>query len=321
MANISKITIGGVTYDIEDGEARRILQLQSGGLGVSEGSNLEEVFADEIAATHGLDQEAKKWNWIRQRIRNSNFAGLFVGDYIPFTISQGDVSLKAEIAGINTYKNYGDTGFEVGNHIDFITRDCHPAETRFNIANFNNGTTVSPAPWLSSELYAKLNNLQMQVPSVAGATPTLITADFRSNGVYGTLPSALRDVIVQKRALIPRRHSAGVLLIDDTSWGWADIGYLWIPSEMEVYGTNVWGSLVPATPGNSIGGFQQYPIFANNMKRVKHAGEGGPRSRWWLLSARGGSSTHFCSVHSIGHANHDNASTATLRVPLCFRIA
>lgn len=317
METVSSVTVGGRVYDIEDAEARRMLQLQSGGLGISEGSNLEEVFALEIDATLGIDHETRKWNWIQQRIRQGNFAGLFVGDFIPFMI--GNNEFEAEIAGINTYKGYGDVA--VGNHIDFITRDCHPSETRFNVVNFNNGIAAMPSPWLCSELYAKLNNLQMQVPSTAAATPGVITVDFRNNGILGTLPEALRDVIVQKRALIPHRHTAGALLIDDNSWSWRDIGYLWLPSEMEVYGTNMWGSLVPATPGHSMGGFQQYPIFANNMKRVKHAGKGGARAWWWLLSARGGVSTLFCSVSGNGFASSANASTAAGRVPLCFRIA
>jgi hypothetical protein len=127
--------------------------------------------------------------------------------------------------------------------------------------------------------------------------------------------------MIQKRALLPSRYTAGALLTDDNSWAWQNAGFLWLPSEVEIYGMNAWGSITPANPGWNTGGFVQYPLFANNMKRVKGAGDGGVRSSWWLLSARGGSSTGFAVVSSDGIAGITTAANATIRVPLCFRVA
>jgi hypothetical protein len=274
------------------------------------GTDLTAKFAAEIAAA---PYNGDPWAWIKARIQAANFAGMFIGDYIPFTASGN--SVKAEIAGIDTYYNYGDT--VVGHHIDFISRDCWPETHAYNNANYNNGTSVSPSPWIASDLYAWLNSIAGNVPNATTADPALISVDYTASGVYDKLPATLQDVIVTKRAMLPYRYTAGSLLVDDNSWGWENAGKLWIPSEVEVYGIEQWGS----RNGYSGGGFQQYPIFTNNMKRVKSAGDGNSRAYWWLVSAYGGTSTNCTYVGGNGLASSRNASYATIRVPVCFRIA
>ena len=274
------------------------------------GIDLTVEYAAEIAVE---PYNGDVWAWIKARIQAANYTGLHIGDYIPF-VAGGNV-IKAEIGGIDTYYNYGDTA--VPHHIDFISRDCWPDAHVFNKVNYNNGTSVSPHPWLASDLYAWLNGLAMQVPNSTTADPTMVDVDYSATGVYNKLPAELKTVIVQKRAILPSRYTAGSLLIDDNSWAWADMGKLWVPSEIEVYGCEHWGS----KNGYSSGGFQQYPIFATNMKRVKGAGDGGARATWWLLSAFGGSSTSFAFVSYYGLGNASSASSTTIRAPLCFRIA
>jgi hypothetical protein len=82
----------------------------------------------------------------------------------------------------------------------------------------------------------------------------------------------------------------------------------------------MWGSNLSPNQGLASGGFVQYPLFANNMKRIKGAGDGGARASWWLLSARGGIATTCCSVSGNGIAYTGGASSAN-RAPLCFRVA
>lgn len=274
------------------------------------GIDLTVEYAAEIAVE---PYNGDVWAWIKARIQAANYTGLHIGDYIPF-VAGGNV-IKAEIGGIDTYYNYGDTA--VPHHIDFISRDCWPDAHVFNKVNYNNGTSVSPHPWLASDLYAWLNGLAMQVPNSTTADPTMVDVDYSATGVYNKLPAELKTVIVQKRAILPSRYTAGSLLIDDNSWAWADMGKLWVPSEIEVYGCEHWGS----KNGYSSGGFQQYPIFATNMKRVKGAGDGGARAAWWLLSAFGGGSAAFAFVYATGYGRYRYASFATIRAPLCFRIA
>lgn len=274
------------------------------------GIDLATKFATEIAAA---PYNGDVWAWIKARIQAVNYTGLHVGDYIPFVA--GGNTIKAEIGGMDTYYQYGDAA--VGHHIDFISRDCWPDTHVLNKVNYNNGTGISPHPWLASDLYAWLNSLSMQVPNATTANPALVAVNYSATGVYDKLPAALKAVIVNKRALLPVRYTAGALLTDDNSWAWADAGKLWIPSEVEVYGCEHWGS----RNGYSSGGFQQYPLFATNMKRVKGAGNGGDRCGWWLLSARGGIPSNFAIVYYGGDANTNAASYTGVRAPLCFRIS
>ena len=94
------------------------------------GENLVTKFAQEIA------DYTDEWAWIKARITAGNFDGLNIGDYIPVTCSN-NVSFNARIAGINTYKGYGDSA--VPNHIDFISASVWPTAFKMNLKNFNNG--------------------------------------------------------------------------------------------------------------------------------------------------------------------------------------
>jgi len=251
------------------------------------------------------------WHWLNARVQDRNFDNLNVGDFVPVVATDG-VVYEIEIAGINTYKGFGDPQL-VDDHIDFITRDCHPTTRTMNRVNFNNGTTVSSSPWLASEGEAWLNSKQKNVVSVAAATPTLVSADYRTTGVLDKLPASLREFIRPKRLRIPRRYTAGQLLVNDNSWDLVNLEGLWIPFEFEVAGNNFW-----ATEGYE-GGLVQYPIFANNSKRCKKAGKDGVPTHWWCASAYRDYSTNFVSVSAEGFVNSTTASLTTIRVSFGFR--
>lgn len=256
------------------------------------------------------------WAEISENIKAGNPEGIRNHDYISFETTNG-YTVTVE-ANVDTYYNYGDT--PVPHHVDFIGRDVWPDAKPFNRVNYNNGTSVSPSPWLASELYAWLNSLQANVPNADTVNPPLIAVDYRTTGVYDKLPAALKNVIVTKRALLPSRYTSGALLSDDNSWAWVDAGKLWLPSEVEVYGCAMWGTRVNGNAYSS-GGYAQYPVFAQNTKRIKGAGDGGARSTWWLSTASGGNSTHCANAVSYGYVNTTSASSPTIRAPLCFRIA
>lgn len=106
------------------------------------------------------------------------------------------------------------------------------------------------------------------------------------------------------------------MLNSDNGWSWTNLGNLWVPTEMEVCGSGVWGGI-----GFANGGYVQYPIFAHNMNRVKGRGDGGSRTYWWELTPTSGSSTNFCLVNNNGNASNASASTTWLSAPVCFRIS
>ena len=265
------------------------------------GVDLTTKFASEIAGY------SDPWAWIKARISAGNFSKLHVADYIPVTCTNG-TKFNARIAGINTYKGYGDTA--VGNHIDFISASLWPTTFKMNLKNFNNGLDADHQyPWLSSNGYHFLNSLAGNVPNGTGNLPETEAVDYTAGGVYFFLPDALKNVIVEKRMYIPKRFSASGIQSEDNAGGWENIGKLWLPSEVEVTGAPIWGC-------NKYGamGSVQYPLFAQNMNR--NIG----RNNWWTLSATSGGATNFVIVNYGGYVSNYYASY-DYRGPVCFRVA
>lgn len=276
---------------------------------IYEGTDLTVKFASEIEASGG-----DPWAWIHGRIRAGNYGGIHVGDYIPITCTDTSKTvLHAEIAGIDTYRNYGST--VVGHHIDWICRELWPVLKSVNPVNYNNGISTQEFPWLASDLYHWLNSLSGSVPNAATVNPDLKEVDYTKDGVYYFLPENLKAVIVEKHFQLNKRYSASGLLTNDTGWGWKNIGKLWLPTEAEVYGMSVWGNKDLAVGGSAL----QYPIFANNMKRLKY--HSGSRYYWWLLCPLDSNFTHWCNANSNGNASNNDASNADIAAPVCFRVA
>lgn len=176
--------------------------------------------------------------------------------------------------------------------------------------------TGSEYPWLASDLYLYVNSLKGHVAGGTSKTSPVKLVDYTNDGIWSKLPEALKSVIVTKHVLLPQRYStSGVLLNNNFSSG-QDIGKLWIPSEIEVYGCGIWADNLWDKCG-----FVQYPIFNCNMRRVKGLGDGGDRDYWWLISACAGVANLFCRIDRSGLANSTAASNAWVGLPVCFRIS
>ena len=248
-----------------------------------EGADLTVKFANEISS------HSNEWEWIQARLNSHNVRDLHVGDFIPIKV--GTENHLAEIAGINIYRRTGDSGHEVGYHIDWITRDCYSQTVQFNTSNNNNGNASNSSPFLASNLKSWLDGT-----------------------LYPLLDAKLKAVIKAKRILAPYRYQSGATLTDDNSWGWQDFDKLWVPLEGEIFDSLVW-----STKGYGNGQAVQYPIFANSYEhRIKGAGPGGARANWWTASAYSGTSTHVVPVGTGGHSTTGYAS-GVLCVPVCFR--
>jgi hypothetical protein len=282
--------------------------------GTYEGTDLTVKFASENAAS---PYNGDPWAGIKARTTAGNFTGIHVSDYIPITCTN-DVTLNAQIAGINTYRYYGN--IVVRNHIDWICKEPWPTSHPVNKVNYNNGTAAQNHAWLASDLYLYLNSLSGDVPNGTSLNPETVTVNYTEDGdekgVYYYLPEQLKNVIIEKRFLLPKRYSASELLSDDNGSGWVNIGKLWLPDECEVYGMPVWGG----KGGYSLGGSSlQYPLFAGNMNRLKF-NKNGNRISWWLLSPYSGDSENWCYVDNKGICNYNKASNPNIAAPVCFRI-
>jgi hypothetical protein len=255
---------------------------------MSQGRDLTVVFAAEI------NNYSDEWAWIQARLNAHNLSDLRIGDYIQINVAANRSipaeTHKAEIAGINTYR--GTTDIAVLYHIDWITRDCYSGTVQFNTTDTNNGNASNSSPYVVSNLRSWLNST-----------------------LYGLLDTKLKSAIKSKRTLVPYRYQSGVTLTDDYNWGWEDIGKLWVPFEVEIFG-------YPRFTTKGYGSCQnvQYPIFAHNSGRyVKGNGPDGARVSWWTASVGSGTSINALPISREGHEyNYYNASRS-LRVPICFR--
>lgn len=275
--------------------------------GTYQGADLTVKFASEIAGY------ASPWLWMKARIASADFQGIHICDYIPFTTTNNR-TFQAQIAGINTYKGYGNT--EIGNHIDFISRELWPYSFQMNLVNINNGTSAEKnTPWLASNGYLYANSLAGQVPNSTTKPFEMVDVDYTAGGMYYYLPDELKAVIVEKRVYAPVRQSDSGVLSNDNSGAWVNLGKLWLPDEYEITGAR----LVTTTGWFSVG-FVQYPIFANSMNRLKRIQGSTSRSYWWTSSAYAGGTTRFVCVYSYGLVTNTISASNASRAPFCFRI-
>lgn len=248
-----------------------------------DGSNLLLKHSNEIRKYSDV------WAWIKARIKNNNFEGIHVEDYIPMHAKNGNQTYNMQIAGIDTYYNTQD--LKIGHHIDFVSKECYIRPFQWNTTANNNGTSAKNSPYLASNIYRVLGELASAV-----------------------LPQEVQNQIVEKKTIIERRYSADGALTASTTQSVQNIGKLWLPSEYEVF-----GSVVRGTPEWSQGSAVQYPLFANSSKnRAKMMVGSDKIVNWWLLTTHYGDTTSICTVGK--NASINGASNSTIYFPICFRI-
>lgn len=297
MADLSKFSINGTAYNLKDTSAQSKADSvttaeeydRQHNINAYAGRSLASVFANEIGSTD-------IYTWLRNRARNANFAGLRIGDYIDVPVSEGAnvpaQTVRYRIGAIDQYYQCGDTA--KGHHIVMVPKApvtvkgdkaSNTSYLQWRETNDNNGTAEDKHPYLCSKLH-----------------------DWEINDFLPALPSTLQSAILAQRVLLEERYSSSGKLTEASGWSWADLGKIWSPSEMEVYGCPVWGS-----KGYSVGFDSQFPIFTDTASRIA-----GGRVTWWLRSVVGGSSSGACGVSSRGCANYYAPTYDWVRPLPCF---
>lgn len=254
------------------------------------GRDLTAVFASEIA------NYSDEWAWIQARLDAHNLDDLFEGDYIPVTMTTGEI-IEMQIAGINTYLNIFSGA--VHPHIDWISRDSLATTHAWNTTNNNNGDSTEAQPFMASALYKWLN--------------TTVSGDSTSN-ILSKLPQKVRNAIAPKRLYMPTRYTNGSSLTDDNSWADKSFTGLWLPFEGEIFEHCSW-----STRGYGTAAMRQYGLFKSSWKAVmKRTGRGGSFGNWWTASASSGYATSSVIVSADGLSHRYYASIA-YGVPVCFR--
>lgn len=128
--------------------------------------------------------------------------------------------------------------------------------------------------------------------------------------------------------------SVGGPLTNSSGWHWNPMGRLWLPTEYEVNGADIWGN------PNGMGTNVQYPIFRDGIKTKwlwvadnKHSlnydlsdvkntdSHKGGRAYWWLATVGKDSANAACDIPYHGNADRQIVNGTEYHVPVCFRIA
>ena len=236
------------------------------------------------------------WAEIQTKIKNDDVYDINIGDWKSISLSTGEKVIM-EVAGINCYRKYGGNttqGAPVGNHIDFISRNCLKTTKTFANSGNNNGTSSEQSPFKAGPLYSYLNNT-----------------------VYNQLPSYVQSIIIPKVLLYPVRYNGSGNAINDTGMVWGNYGKLWLPLEVEITGT------FEQTSKGAQEGKYQYPIFRKygTDKMVKFKGETGSKCSWHTASVGDGNYLNNICITTAGdNAGGNNATNSELGFPICFRV-
>lgn len=168
--------------------------------------------------------------------------------------------------------------------------------------------TGTEFPWLACDAYHFANSLAGQIPNSSGLNPAVKHVDYTQGGIYYYLPQKLKNVIIQKRAYLPQRYNATSLVTQPNAGGWTDIGYIWFPTEVEIWGRGVWGNITFDTMGS-----RQYDSFRQNTQSG--------RSPFWTITQCLGNTTYSCAYEATGIPERKNTSVVSPYMPVCFRTA
>lgn len=299
MADVSVLDFNGEARNVKDASARSkvdavIIAQEYDRQQLTDaygGRSIASIFAGEIGSQN-------VWTWLQKRVKAGNFAGLRIGDYIDVQVKEGanvaTQTVRYVIAAIDPYFQCGDAA--MGHHIVMMPKATvavkgdkavNGSYIKWKDTADNNGTADAKCPYLSSLLH-----------------------DWEINDYLPSLPAEVQAVIKAHRMLLEERYSSSGKLTEPSGWAWQDLGKIWSPSEVEVYGFNVWSK-----PGYGTGCDCQFPIFKQTKDRIM-----GSRIDWWLRSVSGSSSSHVCYVTGGGNADCDAPAGGWVRPRPCFLV-
>ena len=289
---VLQTALNTIVSDIEAEMARLLQDVNN----VRPGRRIRDIpeIADEVATY------SSEYMFLHARVQAQDWSNLRIGDY--FEVPNTSVGAKMNaIFAFDHYYNCADTA--IGHHlvcgpIEAIsiasgsTYNVNSGHIQWNTTNNNNGSAANKNPYIVSNLHA-----------------------WELNEYLPGLPSDLQGILLNHRALVEDRYNSGSTLTDSTGWHWDDLGKVWSPGEVEVYGYVAWG-----TPEWSQGMESQFPFFQETKNRIytDNGYSGGTRRGWWLRVARSASSAYACRVGNGGNADTNDTSHTNIRPRPCF---
>ena len=191
------------TVKLDNVSTDSIFNLQNCDLSEQE---ITETLHNNIFRGHDLLNYFTDLDALQNAVSSGNFSKIYIGDYVEKTITYSGTqyTTKYRVAGINTFKNYGDTAL-TRNHIVLIP------DLLFD-AQMNTSNTASGG-YVGSRMYTTV-------------LPALLTA------LAGSSSTPFYGKIISHRELFPNAEN---------DWAWYD-NSLCLLSEMEAYGSRIFAS-------------------------------------------------------------------------------
>lgn len=234
-----------------------------------------------LIAVLGAANAADAFAALRTRADAGNFSGLRKGDYIDVPSMTID-------------------GSEIFNSDQRL---------RFEIAGFDTYLNVGNPPVTSHHILMISKNCVLQkamnsTAKNAGGYPASELCAYLNNQVKTGLVNAI--------GITPK--TVHRLLDNKTEWEWTT-ETVFIPTEVEVFGHQVWSNNKGYSTGTSV----QWPLFSEFPQR-RIANWNGSRWWWWEASPRTDDSAAFCDCAGGGYANDNSADTSDRGVRFGFLV-
>ena len=167
---------------------------------------ITETLHNNIFRGHDLLNYFTNLDELQNAVSSGDFSKIYIGDYVKQTITYSGTqyTTKYRVAGINTFKNYGDTAL-TRNHLVLIP-------DRLFDAQMNTSNTTSGG-YVGSRMYTTV-------------LPALL------NALAGSSSTPFYGKIISHRELFSNAEN---------SWAWYD-NSLCLLSEMEAYGSRIFAS-------------------------------------------------------------------------------
>ncbi len=191
------------TVKLDNVSTDSIFNLQNCDLSEQE---ITETLHNNIFRGHNLLNYFTDLDELQNAVSSGDFSKIYIGDYVEKTITYSGTqyTTKYRVAGINTFKNYGDTAL-TRNHLVLIPDLLFDAQ--MNTSNTTSGGYVG------SRMYTTV-------------IPALLTA------LAGSSSTPFYGKIISHRELFQT---------GDSAWSWYD-NSLCLLSEMEAYGSRIFGN-------------------------------------------------------------------------------
>ena len=191
------------TVQLDNVSADSIFNLQNCDLSEQE---ITETLHNNIFRGHDLLNYFADLDELQTAVASGDFSKIYIGDYVEQTITYSGTqyTTKYRVAGINTFKNYGDTAL-TRNHLVLIPDLLFDAQ--MNTSNTTSGGYVG------SMMYTTV-------------LPALLTA------LAGSSSTPFYGKIISHRELFPNAEN---------NWEWYD-NSLCLLSEMEAYGSRIFAN-------------------------------------------------------------------------------